>query len=93
MKWRFVDNMIVSKCIQIIQDEINEGEKQATDFINLPGVNEEKAKEFFNAWNVYLIDRMMEESDKNNWGEATQNPMSELEYDVEYYRRQTDDVQ
>jgi hypothetical protein len=93
MKWRSVDNMIVSKCIQIIQDEINEGKKQATDFINFPGVNEEKAKEFFDAWSVYLIDRMMEESDKNNWGEATQNPMSELEYDVEYYRRQTDDIQ
>jgi hypothetical protein len=36
---------------------------------------------------------MMEESDKNNWGEGTQNPMSELEYDVEYYVRQTDDIQ
>ena len=93
MKWRSVDNMIVSKCIQIIQDEINEGKKQATHFINLPGVNEEKAKEFFIAWRVYFIDRMIEESDKNNWGNATQNPMSELEYDLEYYRRQKDDVQ
>ena len=93
MKWRQVDNMILSKCIQIIQKEIDEGEKEAMDFIKLPGVNEEKAREFFIAWGVYFIDRMIEESDKNNWGNATQNPMSELEYDLEYYRRQKDDVQ
>lgn len=48
--------------------------------------NEEKAKECFNAWRVFFIDRMGEESDKQGWQNNNENPFSELEYDVEYYK-------
>jgi hypothetical protein len=84
MKWRSVDNMIASACIQEIQKQINSGDLDAEDIVMVG--NEKKAKELFNAWRVYFIDRMMEEYDKQGW-ESTdhENPFAELEYDVNYY--------
>ena len=66
--------------------EINEGNIEATELIAGAGLKEEQAKEFFNAWRIYLIDRMMEEYDKNNCAENDKDPMTELEYDIEYYK-------
>jgi hypothetical protein len=81
MKWRTIDKMIVSACIQRLQREINEGDIEASELIPDPSLNEERAKEFFNAWRVYLIDRMMKEYDRNDVA-----PMTQLEYDIEYFK-------
>lgn len=85
MKWRIIDNMITSACIQRIQKDINEGKMKATDFVMVQ--DEKQAAELFNAWRVYLIDRMGEEHDKQGWADNNANPMAELEYDVEYYKK------
>lgn len=57
--------MIASACIQDIQKDIKAGRKKAEDFVMIG--NEEKAKECFNAWRVFFIDRMGEEYDKQGW--------------------------
>jgi hypothetical protein len=49
--------------------------------------DEEQAKELFNAWRVFFLDRMGEEHDKQGWSNINANPMAELEYDIAYYRK------
>jgi hypothetical protein len=39
----------------------------------------------FNAWRVYFIDRMMREYDNEGWADKRIDPISELDYDIEYY--------
>jgi hypothetical protein len=59
MKWRGVDNMLASFCIQHVQKEIDPGLLDATDIIRT-AADKKQAKSMFSAWRVYFIDRMME---------------------------------
>lgn len=64
--------------IQQIQVDTNEGRLKASDIVpKLPRLNERKDAEFFTAWRVHLIDRMMEEYDRNHWDDYTSNPTPE----------------
>lgn len=84
MQWRPIDNMIASTCIQKIQKMINNGEMEAGDFLPKSSMEELLSQEYFSAWRIYFIDRMMEEYDKNGWKDIEEDPMKELEYDMEY---------
>lgn len=88
MKWRKVDNMVVSACIQKIQQEINEGVRDASELMGSGTIPEDEAIELYNAWRIYFMDRMEEEYDKNNWEDTHEsNPFAELEYDVQYCKK------
>ena len=81
MEWRRIDSMLASWCIQRVQQDIKKGER---DLGNLETV---ATAEQFNAWRVHILDRMMEEHDKNQWGDDPTNPTTELEEDVRYFKR------
>jgi hypothetical protein len=91
MNWRHVDNMIVSKCIDYIQYEINAGRLNASYFVPITGLEGQKGDgrsdaALFNAWRIHLLDRMTEEANNNNWDEDTSEPITELEDDMHYYQ-------
>jgi len=87
MRWRRIDTMIASKCIQEIQQDIKEGRKKASDIIPIPSISEEQARELYSAWRAHFIDRMEREQFKVGWGDiSTPNSASELDYDLEYYK-------
>ena len=87
MEWREIDTMMVSKCIQFIEKEINDGKLEASSFIPVPELKESQALMFYKAWRVHLVDRMMEEYDKNRSENYTSNPTMELEDDIKYYKK------
>ena len=87
MEWREIDTMMVSKCIQFIEKEINDGKLEASRFIPVPELKESQAIMFYKAWRVHLVDRMMEEYDKNRSEKYTFNPTKELEDDIKYFKK------
>jgi hypothetical protein len=87
MEWREIDTMMVSKCIQFIEKEINDGNLEASRFIPVPEVKESQAIMFYKAWRVHLVDRMMEEYDKNRLENYTFNPTKELDDDFKYFKK------
>jgi hypothetical protein len=61
MDWREIDTMIVSsKCIQFIENEINDGKIDASRFVPVPDLKESQALNSYKAWRVHLVDRMMD---------------------------------
>jgi hypothetical protein len=87
MEWREIDTMMVSKCIQFIEKEINDGKLEASRFIPVPVLKESQALMFYKAWRVHLVDRMMEEYDKNRSENFTSKPTKELEDDMRYFKK------
>jgi hypothetical protein len=87
MEWRPIDNLIASACVQKIQELIKSGELEATDII--PVIRSEKAAEIrFNAWRVYLLDRMANEYDKQDWSKTSVfADTGELDHDIKYYNK------
>jgi hypothetical protein len=85
MEWRETDTMIVSKCIEFIEKEIGDGKLEASHFIPVPERNESHALLMYKAWRVHLVDRMMEEYDKNRSESHTSDPNKELQDDVMYF--------
>jgi len=65
MEWREIDTTMVSKCIEHVEKEITDGKLEASRFIPIPELKESQALMFFKAWRIHLVDRMMEEYDKN----------------------------
>lgn len=87
MEWREIDNMMVSKCIEHIEKEIGDGKLEASHFIPVPEVKESQALMFYKAWRVHLVDRMMEEYDKNRSENYISDPTKELEDDITYFKK------
>jgi hypothetical protein len=65
MEWRQIDTMMISKCIQYIENEINAGRLEASHFVPIPELKETRALVCYKAWRVRLVDRMMEEDDRS----------------------------
>lgn len=82
--WRAIDSMIVSKIIQEVQKEIKKGNPKILDWLHLLGPTVAERKEKFNAWRIFMIDRMMAEYDKGLFTKG--NPFNELYEDLEYYK-------
>jgi hypothetical protein len=79
MNWRRIDNILVTWCIEHIQQEIDSG--------NLVPPPITTATQF-NAWKIHMLHRMMDESANNKWideSRTTYDPTGELEEDVLYY--------
>jgi hypothetical protein len=87
MEWREIDTMMISKCIEFIEKEITDGKLEASRFIPVPGLKESEALTIYKAWRVHLVDRMMEEYDKNLSETYISDPTKELEDDVTYFNR------
>jgi hypothetical protein len=87
MEWREIDTMIVSKCIQFIENEINDGKIDASRFVPVPDLKESQALNFYKAWRVHLADRIMEENDKIRSENYSSNPTKELEDDIRYFEK------
>jgi hypothetical protein len=85
MEWREIDTMLVSKCIQFVEKEISDGKLEASRFVPVPELKESQAFAFYKAWRVHLVDRMIEESDKN-LSKKFSNPTKELEDDIRYFK-------
>jgi hypothetical protein len=80
MNWRRIDNMLVTWCIEHIQQEIDSG--------NLVPPPITTAAQF-NAWKIHMLHRMMmDESVNNKWVDegrtTTYDPTTELEEDAFY---------
>ena len=82
MEWREIDTMMISKCIKHIELEITGGKLEASGFIPVSDLKESEAFTYYKAWRVHLVDRMMEEYDKNR-----SDPTKELEDDVTYFKK------
>ena len=54
MEWREIDTMMVSKCIQFIEKEINEGKLEASHFGPIPELKEAQALKDDKAWRIHL---------------------------------------
>jgi hypothetical protein len=81
MNWRRIDNILVTWCIEHIQQEIDSGDLAPPPIATAAQ---------FNAWRVRMLDRMMDEGANNKWvdeGRTTYDPTTELEEDVMYYER------
>jgi hypothetical protein len=87
MIWRQTDTMMVSKCIEYIEKEINEDRLKASDFVPVHGLKEAQAFMLYKAWRVHLVDRMLKEYDRNHLEDGASKPTSELEDDVRYYKK------
>jgi hypothetical protein len=87
MEWRQIDTMMISKCIQHIENEINAGRLEASRFVPIPELKETRALMYYKAWRVHLVDRMMEEDDRSHSANDTSDPTSELEADIGYYKK------
>ena len=82
MEWRQIDTMMISKCMQYIENEINAGRLEASHFVPIPELKETRALMYYKAWRVHLVDRMMEEDDGSHSANDTSDPTSELEADI-----------
>lgn len=87
MEWREIDTMMVSRCIEFIEKEITDEKLEASRFIPVPGLKESQAFMFYKAWRVHLVDRMMEEYNKNLSENYISNPTKELQDDVKYFEK------
>jgi hypothetical protein len=87
MEWREIDTMMVSKCIEHIEKEITDGKLEASRFIPVLELKESEALVFYKAWRVHLVDRMMEEYDKNRSENYISDPTKELKDDIMYYKK------
>lgn len=87
MEWREVDTMIVSKCVQFIEKEINDGKLEASRFIPVPELKESQALIFYKAWRVHLVDRMMKEYDRNRSEDYSSNLTKDLDDDIRYFKK------
>jgi hypothetical protein len=87
MEWRELDIMMVSRCIEFIEKEITDGRLEASRFIPVPGLKESQALMFYKAWRVHLVDRMMEEYDKNRSENHISDPTKELQDDLMYFKK------
>jgi hypothetical protein len=87
MEWREIDTMIVSKCVQFIEKEINDGKLEASRFIPVPELKESQALIFYKAWRVHLVDRMMKEYDRNRSEDYSSNLTKELDDDIRYFKK------
>jgi hypothetical protein len=87
MEWRDTDTMIVSKCIEFIEKEIGDGKLEASRFLPVPERKESQALLMYKAWRVHLVDRMMEECDKNRSESYVSDPNKELQDDVTYFKK------
>ena len=87
MEWREIDTMMISKCIEYIEKEIANGKLEASRFIPVPDLKESEALTYYKAWRVHLVDRMMEEYDKNRSENYISDPTKELEDDVIYFKK------
>ncbi|MGH9923940.1 MAG: hypothetical protein ACRD5B_01045 [Nitrososphaeraceae archaeon] len=87
MEWREIDTMMISKCIKYIEMEITDGKLEASGFIPVPDLKESEAFTYYKAWRVHLVDRMMEEYDKNRSEIYISDPTKELEDDVTYFKK------
>jgi hypothetical protein len=87
MEWREIDTMMVSKCIEHIEKEITDGKLEASRFIPVLELKESEALVFYKAWRVHLVDRMMEEYDKNRSENYISDPTKELNDDIMYYKK------
>lgn len=87
MEWREIDTMMISKCIEYIEKEITDGKLEASRFIPVPDLKESEALTYYKAWRVHLVDRMMEEYDKNRSKNYISDPTKELEDDVIYFKK------
>ena len=87
MEWREIDTMMVSKCIEHIEKEITDGKLEASRFIPIPELKESQALMFYKAWRVHLVDRMMEEYDKDRSENYVSDPTKELNDDIMYFKK------
>jgi hypothetical protein len=87
MEWREIDTMMVSKCIEHIEKEITDGKMEASRFIPVLELKEFEALIFYKAWRVHLVDRMMEEYDKNRSEDYISDPTKELKDDIMYFKK------
>jgi hypothetical protein len=87
MEWREIDTMMVSKCIEHIEKEIIDGKLEASRFIPVLELKESEALIFYKAWRVHLVDRMMEEYDKNRSEDYISDPTKELKDDIMYFKK------
>jgi hypothetical protein len=87
MEWREIDTMMVSKCIEHIEKEITDGKLEASRFIPVLELKESEALVFYKAWRVHLVDRMMEEYDKNRSENYISDPTKELKDDIMYFKK------
>jgi hypothetical protein len=87
MEWREIDTMMVSKCIEHIEKEITAGKLEASRFIPVLQLKESEALIFYKAWRVHLVDRMMEEYDKNRSENFISDPTKELQDDIMYFKK------
>ncbi len=87
MEWREIDTMMVSKCIEHIEKEITDGKLEASRFIPVLELKESEALIFYKAWRVHLVDRMMEEYDKNRSENYISDPTKELKDDIMYFKK------
>jgi len=90
MEWREIDTMMVSKCIEHIEKEITDGKLEASRFIPIPELKELKESQalmFYKAWRVHLVDRMMEEYDKDRSENYVSDPTKELQDDIIYFKK------
>ena len=87
MEWREIDTMMVSKCIEHIEKEITDGKLEASRFIPVLELKESEALIFYKAWRVHLVDRMMEEHDKNRSEDYISDPTKELKDDIMYFKK------
>jgi hypothetical protein len=87
MEWREIDTMMVSKCIEHIEKEITDGKLEASRFIPVLELKESEALIFYKAWRVHLVDRMMEEYDKNRSEDYISDPTKELKDDIMYFKK------
>jgi hypothetical protein len=87
MEWRETDTMVVSKCIEFIEKEIIDGKLEASRFIPVAERKESQALLMYKAWRVHLVDRMMEEYDKNRSESYISDPNKELQDDLMYFKK------
>jgi hypothetical protein len=87
MEWREIDTMMMSKCIEYIEKEITDGRLEASRFIPVPDLKESQAFTYYKAWRVHLVDRMMEEHDKNRSENYISDPTKGLEDDFLYFKK------
>jgi hypothetical protein len=87
MEWREIDTMMMSKCIEYIEKEMTDGKLEASRFIPVPDLKESQAFTYYKAWRVHLVDRMMEEHDKNRSENYISDPTKGLEDDVIYFKK------
>jgi hypothetical protein len=81
---------MVSKYIEHIEKEITDGKLEASHFIPVLELKESEALIFYRAWRVHLVDRMMEEHDKNRSEKYHSDPTKELKDDTMYFKKVQD---